>query len=151
MKMYYLLILSIFCLGDVQAQIQKPVKWKVYSKRVAENMFDIYINAEIQKPWHIYSRNSDNQITYPTNIVFLNNPLLSLIDHIKELGNLEKKIEDGATITYYHDNVSYVQRVKVKSKIKINITGSIEFMACNRNFCLPPDSHTFNITLNNLN
>ncbi len=48
---------------------------------------------------------------------------------------------------YYEETVNFVQIVTLKSKVKTNIKGSIEFMACNNEQCMPPKKESFSIVL----
>jgi hydroxyethylthiazole kinase-like sugar kinase family protein len=68
----------------------------------------------------------------------------------KEVGKLNKAHEEvfGVDVVYYKDKVDFVQVVKLKSKVKTVISGTVEFMACNEEQCLPPNEIPFKIALN---
>jgi thiol:disulfide interchange protein DsbD len=54
----------------------------------------------------------------------------------------------GVDVKYFSGKVDFVQLVKLKSKAKTNFTGSVEFMVCNDQQCLPPATQKFSIALN---
>lgn len=131
------------------AQIQEPAKWSFTSKKVGENLFEIRLTVKVDASWHIYSQTSPEDAALPTSITFAKNPLLTLQGHPKEIGKLISKYEEafGATVKYFENEVSFVQTVKVKGKVKTNISGTIEYMVCNDELCLPPATVPFTVKL----
>jgi thiol:disulfide interchange protein DsbD len=43
--------------------------------------------------------------------------------------------------------VDFVQTVQVKSAVKTNFAGTVEFMVCNDHECLPPTDVPFTVSL----
>jgi len=70
--------------------------------------------------------------------------------NVKENGKLIKKYETvfGVDVKYFSEKVDFVQVVKLKTKTKTNFSGSVEFMVCNDQQCLPPATQKFSIALN---
>ena len=60
-----------------------------------------------------------------------------------------KKKEDvwNGTVNYFEKNVQFVQIVKLKSNIKTNLAGKVEFIVCNDNTCLPPSEVEFSVNV----
>ena len=86
----------------------------------------------------------------PTTLNFKRNPLVTLDGNVKETGQ-PKTIHDeifGVDVKYYAETVSFVQTVKLKSAVKTNLSGTIKYMVCNDQMCLPPKTVPFNIQLN---
>jgi hypothetical protein len=111
--------------------------------------YEVIIKATIEKPWHIYSQTTPAGGPLPTKISFNKNPLITIVGKAKEVGKLEK-IHDknfGVDVLYFSNTVSFVQLVKVKAGVKTNITGTIEYMVCDDEQCLPPTKKTFDIKL----
>ena len=50
-------------------------------------------------------------------------------------------------VRYYENAVDFVQTVKVRSDVKTNLAGKVEFMVCNDHECLPPTDVDFSIPL----
>ena len=57
MKKYLLLILILLAVNSIVfAQLEKPVKWSFYAKKVNQKEATIYIKAKISNNWHIYAQ-----------------------------------------------------------------------------------------------
>jgi hypothetical protein len=130
---------------------QDPVSWKYSAKKIGDKVYELRITATIRPPYHIYSQqNSEDGITLPTKIRFINNPLLKMEGRLNESGDLITRHEPELDIDvkYYANKVEFVQRISLKEDAKTNVSGSIEFMACTDVYCLPPSIVSFNIHLN---
>ncbi len=149
-----LLIVMAFALLNiaVQAQILKPVKWSFSAMPVKgkAGMYEVKLTTVIDKGWHIYSQHTPEGGPSPTVIKFKPNPLFLLGGKVKELGKLHKKAsqEFGVDVWSYDGKVEFVQIVKLKkSGVKTSISGTVEFMVCDAQQCLPPEEVEFNIPL----
>lgn len=142
-----LLLLSIGSLA--MADVKDPVTWSYTAKKKSGNTYDVVITASLPKPWHIYSVTSPKGAGMPTNILFRKNPLISLLGPIKENGKLKSEYNKDfeMEVKYYADKVEFVQTIVLKGKAKTNITGSVEYMVCDDERCLPPSTKTFEIKL----
>jgi thiol:disulfide interchange protein DsbD len=83
-------------------------------------------------------------------VKFITNPLLSFKGKPREIGKLEKVKNEELDMEnhQYKNEVDFVQLITVKSNVKTNVAGSIEFMACTDERCLPPAIQKFNLVLN---
>lgn len=126
-----------------------PVSWTYTAQKKSGNTYDVIITATLPKPWHIYSIKSPKGAGMPTNILFKKNPLISLLGPIKEKGKLESEYDENfdMTVKYYSNKVEFIQTVVLKGKAKTNISGSIEYMICDDERCLPPATKSFEIKL----
>lgn len=147
MKRLLLLLLLVSCAGLVQAQ--DVVKWKVAAKKIADKTFEVRFSATVQQPWHIYSQTTPEGGPLPTVFNFAKNPLLKLEGKVKETGKVKKKFEEvfEIDVIYFDGNAEFVQVVKLKGNAMTNFAGSIEFMACTEEQCLPPDTYNFSVQL----
>ncbi|HMJ46329.1 MAG TPA: protein-disulfide reductase DsbD domain-containing protein, partial [Ferruginibacter sp.] len=84
-----------------------------------------------------------------TSIHFSKNPLTVLDGKIKEVGAMKKKHEKvfNVDVHYYKDKVDFVQVVKLKTNAKTSVSGTVEFMVCDEEQCLPPEEVPFKIKL----
>ena len=55
MRIILFLLLSWYTIGNIQAQIKEPVKFKNELKMTSETEAEIVFTASIEKGWHIYS------------------------------------------------------------------------------------------------
>ena len=146
MKKIYIAFLSFFLLTAATAQIENPVKWSYSAKKISDKVYDIYVTANLDAKWHIYSQDA-GEGPEPTTLSFSKNPLLTLDGKIKEDGKLEKEYDKnfGSTLKFYSKKVSFVQRVKLKSPVATVLKGSISYMVCNDKKCLPPKEIPFTV------
>ena len=130
------------------AQVKNPVIWKFEAKKKGTD-YEVIVTATIKKPWHIYSQNTGKGGPVATTITFNKSPLITLEGTTKETGKLEKIYDNifKADVIFYSNTVVFTQIVKLKGDVKTNITGTVEYMACNDEQCLPPTKKPFDIKL----
>ncbi len=141
--LYFLMIPALF------AQID-PVKWSYTAKKTSPGIYELHFKAMIDAPWHIYSQFTPEGGPNPTIILLNKNPLVSPSGKAKEMGKLKQKHEEvfKVDVKYFDGKVDFVQVVKVKGNIKTNIGGTISYMICNDEMCLPPKTEKFSFQLN---
>lgn len=144
-----LLIFSFFLIGSTAYAQSDVVEWKFESKKLGEKKYEVKLIALVKNPWHIYSTTTPDGGPLPTKISFTKNPLTAFDGQIKEVGKLESHFEEVFDIDtkYFNNKVEFVQVVNVKGNAKTNLSGTVEFMACNDRECLPPKSIPFSIAL----
>lgn len=144
-----LLIFSLFLLGSAAHAQLDVVEWKFESKKLDDKKYEVKLIALVKNPWHIYSTTTPDGGPLPTKISFTKNPLTAFDGKIREVGKLESHFEEVFDIDtkYFNNKVEFVQVVKVKGNAKTNLSGTVEFMACNDKECLPPKSVPFSIAL----
>ncbi len=128
---------------------QEKVKWNFSAKKIADKTYEVHLTPTVQSPWHIYSQTSPDDGTMPTTFRFNNNPLLSFSGNVKEIGKITSKYEEsfGVTVKYFEGKVDFVQVVQLKTNVKTNLSGTVEFMICNDEQCYPPATVNFSVLL----
>jgi len=149
MKTILFFLAGVLMVSTCDAQIKDPVKWTFNTNRITEDSYEIRLTATIEDGWHIYSQFTSDGGPTATVIDFANNPLIIFSRETKEVGKLEQKLEPifGVDVKQYSKKVEFIQTVKLKSKVKTTITGSVEFMACNNVQCTPPTTRKFSLKL----
>jgi len=144
-----IIFLLVFVLGSnlLNAQLN-PVSWTFTSKKISDKTYELHLTAMMQSGWHLYSQvQPEDAVAIPTGFKLNSNPLVTLDGKIKEIGKMEKfhdaKLDISAN--QYAEKVDFVQVVKLKSSVKTNITGSVEYQTCDDKKCLPPKTVTFSI------
>jgi DsbC/DsbD-like thiol-disulfide interchange protein len=140
--------LGLFLIVLLSAQSQ--VNWQYSAKKISDGTYEVHVTAKLADGWHIYAQNQPSDaIATPTKIEFLRNPLMILKGDVKEVGNVQKFKDPtlGIEQLQYADKVDFVQVVKVKGKIKTNLSGSTTFQICTNEKCLPPTTTKFSIAL----
>ena len=122
------------------AQSSKQVNWAYSSKKIADKTYEIHMTATIDGNYHMYSQNVGGDGPIATNFTFTKSPLMEVEGQPKEKGQVIKKFESAWNhdVNYYEKTVDFVQVVKLKSNVKTNLAGKVEFMVCNDHECLPP-------------
>jgi uncharacterized protein YxeA len=69
-KILLLVTVVMFAVTGAFAQIHKPVKWTVASKKLNNKKLLVYVKATIQDGWHIYSQNVKDGGPIPTSFQF---------------------------------------------------------------------------------
>ncbi len=147
-QLTFLLALVLISLGSF-AQIKNPVKWNFSAKKLDATTYELHVTANIDPMWHIYTIDHKGDIGVATSINFKSNPLGTLSGKPKVVGKAVtmKDPSTGEMVKFYERTVDFVQIVKLKAPVKTNITGTVEFMACDDKQCLPPSEKEFSIAL----
>lgn len=140
MKQIVLFGLAVFAGSIAMAQSSKQVKWSYTAKKIADKTYEVHMTASIGGDYHLYAQDAGGDGPIPTTFTFTKSPLFSLDGNVKEKGKLVKKFESAWNhdVKYYESTVDFVQVIKLKSNVKTNLAGKVEFMVCNDRECLPP-------------
>lgn len=150
MKRILFLMILIVLAASTQAQILKPVKWSFTVVKKSTSIYEVHLTASIDKIWKIYSQSTPDGGPSPTVVKFKPNPLILLGGKVKEVGEMHKVNEPafGVQVFYFTDKVDFVQIVKLKKPgVKTSLSGTVEYMACDAQQCLPPEEIPFEIQL----
>ena len=122
------------------AQIYNPVKWSFSTEAITDKEAYVVITADIEKGWHIYSQFIDDGGPIPTTFTFNKNADYNLIGKAIEIPKAIPVLDKtfGLMIASHENKVDFKQKIAIK-KPEVKVTGSLEFMVCNDERCLPPD------------
>ncbi|MGZ3752185.1 MAG: protein-disulfide reductase DsbD domain-containing protein [Mucilaginibacter sp.] len=148
MKRVLLLMVVAMISAGAYAQIEAPVKWSYFAKRLKNNEVVILLHATIQDGWHIYSQNVKDGGPIKTSFTFAPSKEYTLVGKAYEPTPITK-YEDAfkMNVSYFEKTVTFQQKIKLKSDKVTSIKGQLEFMTCNNRKCLPPDDVDFTIPL----
>jgi len=134
------------------SSIFEPVKWSSKATDLGNDLYELEYRATLDKGWHIYSQNlsSDDGL----------GPVATLFSFKDQESNYEldgKTIESKSKevfekafemkVRYFEDQAVFKQKVKLLNKSLKTVTAEVEFMVCDDERCLPPDTHVFNTAL----
>jgi Disulphide bond corrector protein DsbC len=130
------------------AQMKKPVSWTFSSKKIADKTYEVHMTATISGNYHMYAQKNSGDVV-PITFTFMKTPLLSLQGKVKETGRLISKYEEvwKTKVNYYEGTVNFVQVVKSKVSAPVSVKGTLNYMVCNDNQCLPPTDVTFDVKI----
>jgi len=146
-KLPLLLLLAAFSYDKVNAQVLTPVKWAYAAKRIDAGTASVYLKATIGEGWHIYSTYQKDGGPVKTDFVFAKSPEYLLSGKIIEprpVVKYEKTFE--MNVSFFEREATFQQKIKLKNGSKgTNVKGSLSYMVCNDQKCLPPEDLEFNI------
>jgi thiol:disulfide interchange protein DsbD len=130
------------------------VTWSFSVKYDSNCEATLNATAKLEKHWHIFSITHDPNkadfIGVPTTLTFFKNANYELIGGVKESKKpIEFKDEYGVQI-YFDGEVTFSQRIKIKTDAAFDVKMEYEFQICDENGCLfpPAPDHTFKIKSN---
>lgn len=147
----YALILLFLITFKLDAQTLKPVTWKVSYKSISDNKFELIFKASIKPKWDLYSQHI--LMSPPaTTFYFKKNGGFKLIGKVIEesvcLENYDPNFE--MVLKYFENEAIFKQEVEIIDKSGTKISGSINYMVCDDEKCLPPVDFDFEIALHSL-
>jgi thiol:disulfide interchange protein len=116
-----------------------PVKWAFSVKDLADGELELAFNAAIDKGWHLYSMHlPEDGMMVPTSFKF-NVKGFELMGGATEPQPItEYDPMAGMELSYFKDAVTFRQKVRLTEGIS-TISGTLEFMVCDEERCLPPE------------
>ncbi len=147
MKKYLFLVSVLFLSAVSFAQSSKQVRWAYEAKKIDDKTYEIRMKANVSGDYHLYAQDAGVEGPVPTSFSFTKNPLLTFDGKVVEKGSLISKEEAvwGGKVNYYKGSVEFIQKVKLKAATKTNVGGTITFMVCTDEHCLPPSEVTFSL------
>ncbi|CAN5355706.1 hypothetical protein BH09BAC2_BH09BAC2_21430 [soil metagenome] len=144
MKKILIAFLMFAAVSVADAQILNPAKFDYSVKKKSADLYEVHIKAIIEPGWHLYSVTNPEGGAQATIIKFTEGKATG---SIKEAGKLKTVYDKQFKVNqkYFEKTVDFVQLVKIKSGKKI--AGTIEYMLCNDNKCLPPKEIEFKIKM----
>jgi len=133
----YLIFLSFFIglSGVLNAQMHEPVKWKYNINDSGEIVF----YASVDQGWHLYDMNLPEGGPIPTSFDFDEIKGAELVGKVFTNSKIHSQYDDifKMTVRWFAENPTFIQKLKIKDKAEFSIRGSINYMACNDQSCVP--------------
>ncbi len=127
-----------------------PIDWRIKSKMLSFNLFEVHITAVIEYPWRLYSQKSSSEGPLPTRVRFNENSYIILIGDTKEVGTVKEDYDHfyNSITHFYTSVVDFVQEVTAFTKPE-TLKGKIVYMVGTDRRYLNPKEITFQIELTN--
>lgn len=140
------LLMALLCL-PVFAQIQEPVKFKTEWITISDTEAEIVFTGEVEDGWHIYS--TDLPEGGPISATFNVDKIegAEVVGKLMPRGTEIDKMDPifQMQVRYFAGTATFVQKIKIVDK-NYNVTGYLEYGACNDENCLPPTSVDFSFS-----
>ena len=135
-------LLCFFC-----SNAFSQAKWNFKTNKINDSISELEMNVSLGKGWHLYSQKTKGT-ELPIEFSFEKNKNYDRIGGVKEpksIGEYDKYAKD--TSRHFEGNVTFRQRIKVKSNKDFVVKGSVNFQLCEKGSCIPPNdvAYTFNI------
>jgi hypothetical protein len=145
MKKIILTAITITLSSAVFAQILTPVKWSYAAKKIDKDQAVVFIKATIDKGWHIYSQHLADGGPIKTTLKFAENNDYTLIGNASEPKSVSKYEKSfSMNVQYFEQSVIFQQKIKLKAG-QATVNGTVNYMVCSNQQCLPPEDVEFNI------
>ena len=129
------------------AQIERPVTWK-FAASPADKAGEatLTFSASIAGNWHIYSQFIEEGGPEPTSFKFTPSPDYELVGKVAESPEPVKAFEKAfnMNIAYFPKRAVFSQKIRLKAP-QTTVKGTLTFMVCNDEKCLPPDDLDFSL------
>ncbi|HLX91416.1 MAG TPA: protein-disulfide reductase DsbD domain-containing protein [Puia sp.] len=148
MKKITIIALFLVSVALTRAQILQPVKWSYGSKMISKTEAMVFIKATIDQGWHTYSQSVPDGGPIKTTFTFPASDKYELVGQTSEpkpISKFEKVF--NMNVAFFEHSVVFQQKIKLKGPGPVEIKGSLEFMTCNDQKCLPPSDIDFTITV----
>lgn len=121
------------------------VEWSFSAVKKVDGLVELHLKASLAEGWHIYSTDSTAS-PFPTRIIF--QPGLLLRGVLREKGQLSggNQKDVGFPMRYFTGTAEFIQTVRVDAAVH-NVQGTVEFVICTDEQCLPPEKKKFVVEL----
>ncbi len=138
------LFTTILCLPAI-AQIQEPVKFKTQWKEISDNEREIVFTGIMDKGWHVYSTDlpEGGPISATFNVEKIEGA--ELVGKLEPRGEIVEKMDPvfGMQVKYFEGGEAvFAQKIRLTGNV-YEVTGYLQYGACNDENCLPPTNVEF--------
>ncbi len=145
----FLIFIPFFTFAQFgQASLDNPVHWKTTVEKTGEDTYNLILEADIDKDWHLYSQFTDPDGSLPIEFDWKNKEgNYEVIGKAKEIGTHKKYNEVfGVTETFFTDHAKLIQPVKLLNKNLKKIDLTLYGQACKEACIQIKENFTFDLT-----
>lgn len=144
-RLLFFAIIGLLSVVPATSQILEPIKWTTSIDRQSETELTVKFSASIEDGWHLYGFDLPEGGPSSTSIDF------STLDGVERIGGIIPSVAPvdkvdmifHLKLNWWESDVTLSQRFKVTGKDGYKIAGTISFMGCNDQTCLPPQKEEF--------
>jgi thiol:disulfide interchange protein DsbD len=141
-------VVVLFIVSVSYGQVLTPVKWSFSFKSISKSEAELIFTATIDKGWHLYSQDIPENGPIPTKFTFEKGMGFLPFGKISEPVATEVFDKQfNMKVKYFGVVAEFRQKVKVMSAKPVEVKGTVEFMCCNDESCLPPTEVPFEFKL----
>lgn len=138
---------QVFGSGE-NSQIATPIEWEASIEKEHDSLATLIFVASLDKGWHLYSQEVDEDGPLPTVFTFTKSEGIELLGTVQE-PEIPAVYDEvfGMDIKFFKDEAVFEQRIKILDP-NARIEVEVEFMVCDDEQCLPPETVPFQISVN---
>jgi hypothetical protein len=130
---------------SVKAQIETPVHWSYGAKMTSATEATVFLKATIADGWHIYSQKTSPGGPVKTSFIFHPSEEYMLVNKTMEPQAITRfEPTFGVNVSFFEHSVIFQQKVSLAKPGTI-VKGTLRYMVCNDEKCLPPADLDFSI------
>ncbi|WP_442845104.1 protein-disulfide reductase DsbD family protein [Leeuwenhoekiella sp. H156] len=147
-RVFLFVISLIFGLQSLKAQIYDPVSFETAVEQKEAGEYELQIRVNLEEGWHLYSQDVPEGGPIATSFDFKNSQNYELKGKVKEpKGEVVDDPVFEMQIKFFETEALFTQRLMRKIPEAFTITGSMTFMVCNDESCLPPETKEFQFNI----
>lgn len=143
------LLLAVVLVTTLSSLAQNPIKWRSSVKMTSNTEGVITMKAVITSGWHLYGTNIPSGGPKATKFDFSSSTGIKLIGGVVP-SIKPKNVYDntfGINLNWWDKTVTFTQKFKLTNKSSAKVVGTISYMGCNDQTCLPPSTQSINIVV----
>lgn len=146
------ILLFLFIVTGVissNAQVQDHAKWNYTVEKISDKQLQVVLTTTLDSGWHIYSSEMAEGGPQKTVITIEPGNSFKVSSETKESGKLIEKFDSNFNITlrYYPKLAVFKKIIDVTDTSAFFLKGTISYMLCTDEACLPPEEKTFSINV----
>ena len=144
-----LILFLLLSANALFSQILEPVNWEFAYNKTGAMQYELIFTAKIDKTWHLYSQDIPDGGPIPTSFSINESDNFELVGNVEEMSEAEEKHDPSfdMVLKLFSDKAIFIQKVKIISDEPVTISGSVEYMSCDDQRCLPPKDEEFEFVL----
>lgn len=146
-KIVLIIAMLLFQVGIANAQIEQPVKWSYAAKKLNDKEAVVFLKADLDKGWHIYSAYQPEGGPDKTSFKFAPSKDYTLVGKITEPKPI-KKYEPvfEINVLYFENSVVFQQKIKLNKPMTV-VSGKLSFQVCTNQKCLATEEVEFSVPI----
>ncbi|ETN95706.1 thiol:disulfide interchange protein DsbD [Zhouia amylolytica] len=137
-RLYLFFLLTLASVVSLTAQIKDPVKWTTEVEKISESEYNLVFKAAIEPHWHLYSQELPEGGALPTTFSFEGAgegyELIGKTEESPSITEYDKVFE--MELSYFDEEATFTQKIKLKDASLATINAAIEFQACDDESCI---------------
>lgn len=149
MKKIVGLLVLLMTYIDSTAQVKEHASWHYSVERINNQTLQIVARVKLDSGWHIYATDMEDGGPQKTVITLKPDPAFSNSTTGKDSGRIISKYDSSFHISlrYFPDAAVFKKIITVTDTIGFDLKGSILYMLCTEEVCLPPAEIAFSMQI----